>query len=478
MSDQEKLENRIKQFISRHDMIHPGDHVIAGVSGGADSMCMLLVLLHLRQTCGHTVSVVHVEHGIRAQDSRMDAEFVRHFCGQESIECHICHYCVPEYAREHGMSEEEAGRVLRYEAFAAEKEKYSIRKKSEKIKIAVAHNLSDQAETMLFHLARGTGIRGLAAVRPVRGDIIRPLLNTSREEIETYLAQAGQEFCTDATNADDGYSRNQIRHHVLPGLEKVNSRAVLHMYQTADQLREIDSFLERIAAGELKRCCALNEPDSGKPGIKKQAVISKDAFEKADPVIQKRMLYQLLAELSGSAKNLTNEHICQVKNLFSRQISRLIRLPYGLKAVRVYEGVKISAEDYDGEDGEDKMTDVRPDQQFSFQLVENTPNSIPIISKKKYTKCFDYDKIKTEVCIRTRQPGDYLSVNDSGERQKLKKYLINEKVPSNERGQLLLLADGAHIMWVVGHRMSCHYKVEEHTRRILVVTYRGGKEDE
>ena len=108
MSDQEKLENRIKQFISRHDMIQPGDHVIAGVSGGADSMCMLLVLLHLRQTCGHTVSVVHVEHGIRAQDSRMDAEFVRHFCGQESIECHICHKCVPEYARGHGMSEEEA----------------------------------------------------------------------------------------------------------------------------------------------------------------------------------------------------------------------------------------------------------------------------------------------------------------------------------------------------------------------------------
>ncbi len=540
----QKFENKIRQFISQHHMIEPGGHVIAGVSGGADSMCLLLVLLHLRKECGHTVSVVHVEHGIRAQAAKMDAEFVRHFCEQEGIECHIYHYCVPQYAAEHGMSEEEAGRKLRYEAFEAEKKKYAEKpecrndfkaekEKAEKpgcwndfkaekekyaekpecaddnicrsgksrenhrIKIAVAHNLGDNAETMLFHLARGTGIRGLSAIAPVRGDIIRPLLHTSREEIETYLMQAGQKFCTDATNAEDVYSRNQIRHHVLPGLHRVNSRAAEHMYQAAEQLREINSFLERQAAQELKRCCILNAAQPLKPENvpgqinaalkteadkdggggtwrKEHAVIDKEAFQQADPVIQKIMLHQLITKLSGSAKNLTSEHICQVQDLFSRQVSRCVSLPYGLKAVRVYEGVEI----FENEKKDADRTADDLEKLFSFQLLEHDSDSMPIISKKKYTKCFDYDKIETEVCIRTRQPGDYLAVNDSGERQKLKKYLINEKIPAGERGRLLLLADGAHIMWVIGHRMSSHYKVDEHTRRILIVTYCGGREDE
>lgn len=478
---------KIEQFIRKHEMISGDCHIIAGVSGGPDSMCLLLVLLDLREVFGHTVSAVHVEHGIRGGDSMADAEFVRHFCLEQGIECHICHCCVPEYAYSHGMSEEEAGRKLRYRAFESEKKLYAEKYKDRDVKIAVAHNRSDNAETMLFHLARGTGVQGLAGIAPVRGSIIRPLLNTDREEIERFLAERQQDFCTDATNADGKYSRNQIRLQVLPVFGQLNSGFAQHMYQTAQQLRRVQQYMAGQAQQALQECCVLEHGRTA-------AVINKTLFEHAEQVIQDEMLYQLLGMLAGSRKDVARKHIIQLRQLFSRQNGRRIQLPHGLQAQRIYEGIEIRIADCleketaaASQDAcwllprdalEREKTFFSPQGPFLFRLVETDSNYITQISKKKYTKSFDYDKIKTGVCVRTRQPGDYLAVNDAGKRQKLKKYFINEKIPAGEREQLLLLADGAHIMWVAGHRISHDYKVDEHTRRILEVTFCGGKKNE
>lgn len=488
----DKVIQKMEAMIREYRMIDAGDHIIAGVSGGADSVCLLLGLLKLREVFGHQVSAVHVEHGIRGEEARKDAAFVRSFCGERGIECHICHCQVPEYARLHRMGEEEAGRYLRYEAFRAEKEKFAGRH----VKIAVAHHLGDHAETMLFHLVRGTGIKGLGGIAPVRGDIIRPLLTADRTEIEAYLAALGQNFCKDATNEMDRYSRNRIRHQVLPALEQVNSRAAEHMYQTAQQLREIHEYLKKQATTAQEMCCVVQK-DSVK--------IEKEPFQKLEPVIQKEMIHELLGMLAGSGQNLTREHVGQVMELFERTNSRWVQLPGRIQAVRVYGGVQIRAEQR-AKDSADAAAGCQEKQQemaedgrgnngrdagnlnkagygdmekwFSFRMIENFSGHMSQISKKKYTKCFDYDKIKVGFCVRNRQPGDYLAVDASGSRQKLKKYLVNEKVPVTERDQLLLLADGAHIMWVVGYRISSYYKVEEHTKRILEVTFCGGEEDE
>lgn len=496
---------KMETMIRAYQMIRAGDHIIAGVSGGADSICLLLGLLELREVFGHEVSVVHVEHGIRGEEAHRDAAFVRSFCGERGIECHIRHCRVPEYARLHGMSEEEAGRELRYQAFRSEAEHYA----GQRVKIAVAHHLGDQAETMLFHLARGTGIRGLAGIAPVRGDIIRPLLTTDRTEIEQYLAACGQEFCQDATNAMDCYSRNRIRHQALPALERVNSQAAQHMYQTAQQLREIHDYLKKQAVKAQDGCCVMQAD-----GVK----IKKEPFLRLDPVIQKEMIHELLEMLAGG-RDLTRKHVSQVLELFDRQNSRRLELPGRMQAVRVYGGVELYTGDRSGKGtaaGQAATADGRENQQaaadstenqqqaasygrenqqqdiiilgregcrdmeklFSFRIREDFSGHMSQISKKKYTKCFDYDKIKVGFCVRNRQPGDYLVVDASGSCQKLKKYLVNEKVPVTERDQLLLLADGAHIMWVVGYRISSYYKVEAHTRRILEVTFCGGEEDE
>lgn len=480
---------KIEEGIRQHQMIEPGDHVIAGVSGGADSMCLLLVLLRLREVFQYCVSVVHIEHGIRGEAAMRDAEFVRHFCEERSIKCHIRHYQVPAYARAHGMSEEEAGRYLRYKAFREEKERFPGRQ----VKIAVAHNLEDQAETMLFHLARGTGIHGLAGIAPVQGDIIRPLLQTRREEIEAYLAQVGQDFCRDATNEMDVYTRNQLRHQVFPVLQKINSCAAEHMYQTAEQLREIDNYLKKQAAAARESCCRAPEdghkwsrsrlPSSGESCCRAPADcvrIDKEEFLHLEPVIQKEMLYQLLCMQAGSSRDLTREHVGQVRELFDKQNGRQVQLPYRMLAVRVYDGVELrTVKDAENIKNAENVQDLK--KQFTFRIIEDVSEHISEhmsqISKKKYTKCFDYDKIKNGFCVRSRQPGDYLTIDSSGSHQKLKKYLVNEKVPVKERERLLLLADGAHIMWVVGYRISSYYRVDEHTRRILEVTFCGGRED-
>lgn len=458
---------KIESYIKRYHMINAKDHIIAGVSGGADSICLLDVLMRLRETLGHTVSVVHVEHGIRGVQSLSDAQFVKHFCKTHGIECHICHCSVPEYAKEHGIGAEEAGRRLRYDAFALEKEAYADRN----VRIATAHHMDDNAETMLFYLARGSGLTGLGGIAPVRGDIIRPLLCVSRLEIEAYLVHQGQNFCTDATNELDIYSRNQIRHGALAVLRRINSRCAEHMYQTAEELRELDAYIRHQAAEKLESCCVRTEND---------ALLKREAFIRLEPVLQREMLHQLLAELSDGGRDITREHIFQAQTLFDRQNGRRIHLPHGLAAERVYEGVEIYREKDRAQDGIKQAENEVENEagQFSFRVIEVFSNLLPQISKKKYTKCFDYDKIKFGFCIRKRLPGDYLAVNDSGDRQKLKKYLVNEKIPAKERERLLLLADGSHIMWVVGYRISSYYKVDTCTRRILEVTFCGGEKNE
>ncbi len=458
-----EILQKIESYIKEYHMIEAGSHVIAGVSGGADSVCLLLALLKLRGRLGHTVSVVHVEHGIRGEEALQDAAFVKQLCWQWGIACRVCHCKAPAYAAAHGISVEEAGRLLRYAFFEDEKKVYEARAAT---KIAVAHHMGDQAETVLFHLARGTGIRGLAGMEPVRGDIIRPLLAVSRVEIEACLARYGQGFCTDRTNESDDYSRNKIRHAVLPVLGQVNSRAIAHIGQVAEQLREVEAYLKKQADLAAAACCVWQGD-----GV----CIDKDAFEQAEPVLRAKMLHQILGRLCGSSRDFTKTHISQLLALFERQNSRRLELPYGIQAVRVYGGIEIFQKQGAGSQAQaDKQA---LEQQFSFRVLEDFSYNLIRNSKKTYTKCFDYDKIKAGFQVRYRQPGDYLEVDRFGNRQKLKKYLVNEKIPVKEREQLLLLADGAHIMWIVGYRISNYYKVDEHTRRVLEVTFYGGKGD-
>ena len=205
-----------KKFTKEHHMIEEGSRVIAGVSGGADSVCLLLLLLELQKEMTFELRVVHVEHGIRGQESLADCEFVEKMCGRLGVECKSHYIDVPKEAKQCGRTLEETARLMRYEIFEKEAESWGG------AKIAVAHNRGDDAETVLFHLIRGSGLSGMRGILPVRGNVIRPLLHTGREEILSYLEEKKQPYCVDATNRDEHYTRNCIRAQIMPRLIEMN----------------------------------------------------------------------------------------------------------------------------------------------------------------------------------------------------------------------------------------------------------------
>ena len=251
--------SKVAAYMREHCMVRKGDHVIAGVSGGADSVCLFLALKELGHTMGFSMSVIHIEHGIRGTESLCDMQFVRSLCGLHQVPFACRSYPVEALAKEQGISVEEAGRNVRYEAFKEEERRFSdmASERGGSVKTAVAHHGDDNAETMLFHLCRGSGLEGLAGIWPVRGSIIRPLLCVTRADIEHFLKKRGQVYRTDATNADVRYSRNRIRNEIMPQMRLINEGGVAHMNALAEDMRELSVCLrketDKVLAAHMKR---------------------------------------------------------------------------------------------------------------------------------------------------------------------------------------------------------------------------------
>ncbi len=468
---------RIRSYIEEHHMVEEGGNLVVGVSGGADSVCLLLTLKELSCETGFFLQAVHVEHGIRGEESCEDAAFTEKLCERLKIPCEVFSVDVPGRCRETGQSLEEAAREMRYDCL------FQACRQSGANTIAVAHHASDSAETMLFHLARGTGIRGLSGIAPVverkMADqeifrVIRPLLCVTGAEIRTWLAGQGQDWRIDSTNADASYARNRIRGQIMPELEQINAQAVIHMQRTGEQLREISDFLDEEAyrAGQ-----GAWEQVSRSDG-RREIHIFCLPFARIHPFLQKHLLLILLGVQAESRKDITSRHVEEVLNLMGRTVGGRISLPYGMTARRTYDSVILSRES--GAKDREQHSFLPRDLQIPGEtvlknglcirtkLIENS-EFYKKIPEKRYTKWFDYDKIKFTVQLRTRKTGDFFQINTAGGRKTLKRYFVDEKIPREERDQVYLLADGDHVIWAIGYRISEAYKVDSQTGRILQV---------
>lgn len=480
------MTEQVMEWIKQEALIAPGDCVVAGISGGADSVCLLLILLELQKTITFDLCAVHVEHGIRGEESREDAAFVEALCGRHAVPCRVYALDVPAYAKSHGLGMEEAARMQRYECYGEEVSR--LREKAGSVKVALAHHADDNAETLLFRMARGSGIRGLAGMRPKRpfvegAEIIRPLLSVLRQDIEQYLNQAGQEYRTDSSNLDLSYSRNRIRHQVLPQLTRVNAQAVSHINQSARLLGQMADYLREQGGALAAECCRWEGAGD--------CFLNAEALEGCPKLLQSEVVYRVLEAVSGSGRDIGAVHVAAVEELFSRQVGRSVDLPYGVRARRVYGGVQLR-----------KTAGVLPEQplatddreyrverrrlelgeqvslklygcEMRFRLLDFSGDSGQIC-KKKYTKWLNYDKIKDDLQVRKPKAGDYLTIDLQGHQKKLKEYFVNEKIPLEKRDETWLLTEGSHVVWVVGGRISSAYNIHEHTRKILEVQIVGG----
>lgn len=460
---------KVEEYVEKWHMLKKEDRIIVGVSGGADSVCLLFILLELQKKIPFEIIVVHVNHELRGIDADEDEAYVKKICEEHQILCVTYSENVELIAKKRKQSTEEAGRDVRREAFRHTMEMYGG------TKIALAHHKNDNVETFVMNLVRGTGLKGLCGIRPVAGNIVRPLLCLERQEIEEFLEENHISYRTDKTNKSDDYTRNRIRNHLIPYMEEqINPCVVTHMNDTMEKLLEIQGYMEEEQQVYYQKCVKEE---------KQCCIISEAFFTEIPKVFQPVVLKEALVKITGKEKDIESIHLKGLQELFQKQVGKKLDLPYETEAWRTYEGIRIQRRGYNSvtEQIECEISFINGEKQeitlkdttITFQLLDKFPINCEY-EQKNNTKWFDYDIIKCKLCVRTRRPGDYITIHPDGRTQKLKSYFINEKIPKEQREKILLVADGSHILWIVGYRTNCMYHVNRNTKRILEIQMNEG----
>lgn len=453
---------QVAAYMQAHHMTEPGELVLVGVSGGADSVCLLSVLALLRESLEIRLQAVHVHHGIRGDEAELDAAYVEKLCEELQVSCRVYRADVPGLAVQWHMSLEEAARKVRYEAFR------KIGAETGAHRIAVAHHREDQEETILMHLFRGSGLKGAAGMEPVAGEIIRPLLECSREEIEGFLTERGIAWQTDSTNLSEEYTRNYVRQSLLPDICARFPQAGKHLRSFAMLARETDDYLMGQAANVFARYGTVAEE-----GVR----IRFEGFEETAPVIRPYLLRYAMNQAGMPLKDISAHHLTLLQELFEKEVGKKIHLPSGYEGVKEYEGVWLGrrCEQDSAFRGQELILTSCQKGQKGSSILPRMRQKVFFYEKNMkipenpYAKWFDYDKITEAVVLRTRQTGDRFSPLPCGSK-KLKDYMIDAKIPKELRDEIPLVAAGSTILWIVGYRMSEAYKVTAETKQILEIT--------
>ena len=461
--------NKIKAFCRQKELFAAGDKVLLGLSGGADSVCLFLVLTELAKEWNLTLFPVHVNHNLRGEEACRDQEFCRNLCHAHGLTLQVVSAQVAEVAKEQSLSLEEAGRIVRYETFSSKLEEWGCQK------IAVAHHKDDQAETVLFQLIRGSRLKGLSGMSAKNGVVVRPLLGVSREEIELFLAEKKQNYCIDSTNLEEEYTRNKIRHRVIPEAKNICDRAVEHLAETAEYAGEVEKLLERLTE-ELFARTAIEDRGNG-------ITLKIEPLRSSERLLAERVIYEALCRVYGRKKDITAGYVADCMDLTEKQSGRYLTLPEGVVAKRSFDalwiGRNIPADSFCAEEiREFPYRTFLPalEKNLTLSLVsrEKLSENIP---KSTYTKWFDYDKISKVISVRPPEPGDEIVVYTDGRKKQVTDVFAEAKVPAEKRMVYPVLAAGNRVLWIPGIRGSEGYRITKETKQVLVATIDGGNED-
>jgi len=443
------MTDKIFSFVQKHNMINKGDTVICGLSGGADSVCLLLVMCEISRKIGFTVKALHVNHCLRGAESNRDEEFCRKLCKKLNVSFKAVSCNVTAFAEKKQLSVEESARVLRYGIFA---------ENSKNAKIATAHNANDNLETVIFNLARGSALKGVSGIPPVRDNIIRPLLAVSRREIEDYLKILNQNYVTDSTNLSDDYTRNKIRHQILPVLCGINPSLVETSVNSLETLRKENSLIDDMTQQALSNCRNGNEFHGLESfhEVVRRRCIARLLSENALPYSHNRLADTDNVLIHGGKINISGD----IFFISDGHNAELKKIP------PVSEPKVISTELKTGENS------IFPNKVFCCEVVLCEDfRKIYGVHKKLTFYLLDYDKIVGRVILRNRRFGDRIRLHGNDFTSSVKK-LINEKIPSGQRTELHFLEDENGTVFAEKLGIAERVAPDDKTVRLLKISIR------
>lgn len=444
----------VKKVIEHHSMLKKGDGVVAAVSGGCDSSVLLHILWRLSGEMDLKIICAHINHNLRGEESDRDEAFVRSLCEKYGIECRVLGANVAEYANEHGLSTEEAGRKLRYEFF-----EHCAAELGENAKIATAHSLSDCEETYIFNSARGAALSGICGIPPVRGKIIRPLIEFSREQIEAYADEHALDYVTDSTNLTDEYTRNRIRHGVIPVMKEINPGFEKAFLRLSKNLSETRDFIDSESTALLEKSRTEKGFDGkilskAHPALKNRAAAM--ILESSGFTFDYERTLRLSERFGGDdfKEELSkDEYLVQKDGIVSKETKP--KTSAGIEETPFSEGeIQIS---------EEKTAKI---EVLSYKAFENSYKVNTYVLKDT----FDFDKIQGKAVIRSRIEGDRADIH--GGTKTLKKLFIEEKIPAEERNSIAVIADDEGVLWIEGLGSAKRARTTKDTVNVAAIKIR------
>lgn len=453
--------SKVRNTVERYGMLEKGQTILVALSGGADSVALLSVLHNLQEEYQLHLVAAHVNHGIRGQEADRDEAFCKELCQSFGVPLRVHHADVPTLAKEWGISEETCGRKVRYGFFSdLLTELEQTASLQGKVRIATAHTAQDAVETFLFHLARGTGLSGLVGIPAVRGNLIRPLIDCTRQDIEAYLLKEGLSHVDDSSNENLAYTRNRIRKEMLPQLEAVNPGAFQNVLRCMELLATDETYLSEQAEAHLT---AAKQEDG---------TYQADILANAHPAIVNRAVAKLLAEYVP--QDVEAKHIAAVAELLST--GGQVQIPTGLY-VRVRNN-KVAVLRHLPEEKSLPVFAVKgaeevllPVGTFSYRVYKNPAvGSRPDSQSPTYADLLDYDKVGSHFVLRSRREGDRFSPAFRKLSKSLKALLTEAGLSFEERAALVLLEQNGQIAWCSAFGPAEEYRVTEETKHIMEIT--------
>jgi len=448
---------KVKKFVERYQLIVSGDHLLVACSGGSDSVALLYLLAELSTHQSFTLAVAHVHHGLRALEADRDEDYVRQLSSRLGLPFFSQHYDVQSFADEQGLATEEAGRIIRYRFFRQLAVQHGY------TKIVTAHHQDDQAETVLMNLLRGSGSMGLRGILPQNGEVIRPLLTVTKQEIINYLATIKVTACYDETNGDIKILRNRIRKCLLPQLElEYNNHIKASLCRTAAILQDEQDFIRQSAQVLFTKLITT---------VKQSLFLSLD-LRTSHPALIRAVIRLIIEKKQGDLKGISFHHVEElIKMMFFLPVGSCFPLPKGLLVYKNQSNMEFTCEKRQVTLGIKSPIELNiPGETVVSELnrviVSRVGTQMPTAFSDE-TAWFDYERLTLPIFVRCRHNGDQIQPYGFNGTKKLKKIFNEHKLSQQQRSLVPIIYNNQGILWVGTLRQSSVAAVTVHTRKFL-----------